>query len=435
MAIAALLLFIAPTPGHAHEIPGSVGLRIFVKQEASRIRVLVRAPLEAMRDIDFPLRAGTPYLDLERSDSLLRQAAETWIVDLIHVRDGDSELAGVIQATRLSLTSDRAFATFGDASRHFLASRLGARDEVPIQSVSLDVEIAYPVASASPALSVEPELARLGLRTTTVMTIVDAAGTERAFEYAGDPGRVRLDPRWYHASWQFIRLGFVHILDGIDHLLFIICLVLPFRKLRPLVAIVTAFTVAHSLTLIASAAGWAPDGLWFPPLVEVLIALSIAWMAVGNIVIAARGIPGRSERRWMIAFAFGLIHGFGFSFALRESLQFAGSHLALSLLSFNVGVEIAQVAVLLAALPVLAFLYERIGEKLGIILISAFVAHTAWHWLGERWEAFRQYRIDWSTSALPLVRVGLGMCVAAGLAFIIARLIRVRASRIQGDAA
>ena len=124
---------------------------------------------------------------------------------------------------------------------------------------------------------------------------------------------------------SFVALGFEHILDGIDHLLFIFCLVIPFRRLRPLVAIVTAFTVAHSITLIASAAGFAPDALWFPPLIEVLIALSIVYMALENIVGA------KLERRWLIAFGFGLVHGFGFSFALRESLQFAGTHLATSL--------------------------------------------------------------------------------------------------------
>ena len=62
------------------------------------------------------------------------------------------------------------------------------------------------------------------------------------------------------------------------------CLVIPFRRIRPLVAIVTSFTVAHSITLIASASGFAPDALWFPPLIEVLIAMSIVYMALENIV-------------------------------------------------------------------------------------------------------------------------------------------------------
>ena len=87
----------------------------------------------------------------------------------------------------------------------------------------------------------------------------------RAFELVGDPGLVRLDPRWHQAALRFVALGFSHILDGTDHLLFLLCLVIPFRRSAPLVLIVTSFTVAHSVTLIASAFGFAPDAQWFPP--------------------------------------------------------------------------------------------------------------------------------------------------------------------------
>jgi hypothetical protein len=140
---------------------------------------------------------------------------------------------------------------------------------------------------------------------------------------------VRLDPRWHQAVLQFIKLGFTHILDGIDHLLFLFCLVIPFRRFRSLVAIVTSFTVAHSITLIASAYNLAPDALWFPPLIETLIATSIVYMALENIVgassepqsapstqrkslFSANSAASAVKRRWVIAFAFGLVHGFGF---------------------------------------------------------------------------------------------------------------------------
>src|SRR5439155_19303913 len=121
-------------------------------------------------------------------------------------------------------------------------------------------------------------------------------GAVRAFEFQGDPGVVRLDPRWHQAALQFVKLGFLHILDGIDHLLFLFCLVIPFRRFRALVAIVTSFTVAHSITLIASAYNIAPDALWFPPLIETLIAVSILYMALENIV------SPQLTRSWMITF-------------------------------------------------------------------------------------------------------------------------------------
>jgi uncharacterized membrane-anchored protein YitT (DUF2179 family) len=183
-----------------------------------------------------------------------------------------------------------------------------------------------------------------------------------------------------------------------DHLLFVLCLVIPVRRLSPLVAIVTSFTVAHSITLLASAAGLAPDALWFPPLIETLIALSIVYMAFENIVGA------RVERRWIMAFGFGLVHGFGFSFALRESMQFAGSHLLTALLAFNVGVELGQLLVVVVAVPLLAWLFRHMNERMGTILLSALVAHTAWHWMVERGRSLRGY--DWR---LPAWDAGLAV--------------------------
>src|SRR5581483_8925750 len=133
------------------------------------------------------------------------------------------------------------------------------------------------------------------------------------------------------------------------------------RRLRALIPIVTAFTLAHSITLIASAYDFAPGALWFPPLVETLIAASIVYMALENIAGA-----GNAHRRWMIAFGFGLVHGFGFSFALRETLQFAGSHLLASLLSFNLGVELGQLFVLVLFIPVLDLLFRyAVAERMG----------------------------------------------------------------------
>ena len=175
-----------------------------------------------------------------------------------------------------------------------------------------------------------------------------------------------------------------------DHLLFLFALVIPFRRLRPLVAIVTAFTVAHSITLIASAFGLAPAALWFPALIETLIALSVLYMALENIVGA------KFERRWFVTFAFGLVHGFGFSFLLSERLQFAGSHLVTSLLAFNIGVELGQLLVLAIAVPALGLLFKHVvGKRIGTIILSALVAHTAWHWMTDRGWQLSQY--PWPT--------------------------------------
>ena len=262
-----------------------------------------------------------------------------------------------------------------------------------------------------------------------VLRFILGDGTVRAFEFLGDPGLVRLDPHWYQAALRFVGLGFLHILDGTDHLLFLLCLVIPFRRFRSLIPVVTAFTVAHSITLIASAYNLAPSTLWFPPLIETLIAISIVYMALENIV---GGISVR--RRWMIAFGFGLVHGFGFSFALRQTLQFAGSHLLTSLLSFNLGVEFGQLLVLGLLIPVLDLLFHFVvAERMGTIILSAIVAHTAWHWMLDRAAILRQFRFTWPsltpTLLLILVRWLTIFTIVAALGWLI---LGVFSSRFKG---
>jgi uncharacterized membrane protein YwaF len=126
------------------------------------------------------------------------------------------------------------------------------------------------------------------------------------------------------------------------------------------------------------------------------------------------------------------VHGFGFSFALKETLQFAGSHLILSLLSFNVGVEIGQVLVLAAFVPALNLLFRYVvAERMGVIVISAIVAHTAWHWMTERWAAFREYPLPLPDLAgvLVIVRVLLvATALAAALWFATRRRLRGNAT-------
>jgi hypothetical protein len=416
----ALILAIPSTP-FAHEIPASVTVLAFVKPQGQHLSLVVRVPLEAIRDVQFPLR-GPGYLQLDKLDVLLRDAAKLWIVDYVRLFEGDQPLSQPrIAAVRVSLPSDRSFTSYEAAVAHFADAPLPTNTDLAWQQAMLDVSLEYAITSDRARFSIDPALARLGVRTTTVLRFLPPGGSERAFQYAGDPGLVRLDPRWHQAAARFVALGFEHIMDGIDHLLFVLCLVIPFRRLRPLVAIVTSFTVAHSITLVASAAGMAPRGLWFPPLIEVLIALSIVFMAFENIVGA------KLERRWLIAFGFGLIHGFGFSFALSNSLQFAGSHLATSLLTFNLGVELGQIVVLLVAVPVLSWAFRRVvAERMGIILLSALVAHTAWHWMLERGTVLAQYRFEWPALdvafAASLMRALMLILIVVGAGWLMAEL-------------
>jgi hypothetical protein len=408
-AVASGLVLALPGVNFAHDIPASVRVFVFLKPVGRNLRVVIRAPLEAMRDVNFPLN-GPGYLDIARATPLLSDAARVWLAGDLHLYENDSPLGdGRIVAARVSLPSDRSFTSFDAAVAHATSAPLDTATQLIWKQAMLDVVLDYRIASDSSRFSIDPGLARLAVRTTTVLRFLPIGGGERDFEYLGDPGLVHLDPRWSQAALSFVKLGFGHILTGVDHLLFLLCLVIPFRRIRPLVAIVTAFTVAHSITLLASAAGFAPDALWFPPLIEVLIAASIVYMALENIVGA------KLERRWLVAFGFGLVHGFGFSFALRESLQFAGAHLATSLLSFNVGVELGQLAVLAVAVPALNWFFSHaVQERMGTIILSAFVAHTAWHWMLDRGAVLASYHI-----AVPEFTPALAASALRGLMFLL----------------
>ena len=250
----------------AHDIPNDVTVQAMIKPSGDTLHLLVRVPLKAMRDVDFPER-GPGYLDLERVHPLLADASTLWLSDFIDIYEGDVKLPKPkVVATLLSLESDRSFLSYETALKHVLGPRLPPETTVVWDQVMLDVLFDYPIHSELSNFSIHPGLARLGLRVMTVLRFLPPSGVVRAFEYDGDPGLVRLDPRWYQAALRFVNLGFFHILDGTDHLLFLFCLVIPFRRFGALIPIVTSFTVAHSMTLIASAYDLAPDALWFPPL-------------------------------------------------------------------------------------------------------------------------------------------------------------------------
>ena len=385
--VTALLVVLAPAV-RAHEVPNEVTVFGFVKPGGQTLKLLIRAPLKSMRDIDIPTVAGG-FLDFSRIEPALDHAATLWIGDFVEVYENDQRLGtGKVTALRVSLPGDKSFASYDEALANLVTgARLDQTTQIYWEDGMLDVAFDYPISSDQSDFAIRPGLTRLGLRVNVVLRFLPPGKAERVFDVHADTGIVHLDPRWHQAFYLFARDGFFHILDGTDHLLFLLCLVIPFRKLRPLALVVTAFTVAHSVTLIASAYGMAPDSLWFPPLIETLIAISFVYMAFENIAGA------RLDRRWMVTFGFGLVHGFGFSFLLRERLQFAGEHLVMSLLAFNVGVEIGQLVVLLVAVPLLALIFRYVvAERIGTILMSALVAHTAWHWATERGGVLLSYR-------------------------------------------
>ncbi len=173
---------------------------------------------------------------------------------------------------------------------------------------------------------------------------------------------------------RFLTLGITHIFTGYDHVLFLLALLLAGGRLRYLIEIVSAFTVAHSLTLVLATLGviTVPERL-----VEAVIALSIAYVAIENCFIQ------RLHRRWMVAFLFGLVHGFGFYSVLR-ALRLPQQGLALALFSFNFGVEVGQVVIVMLCYPALAFLASYPWHDRMVAALSLIIFGLGMYWFVQR---------------------------------------------------
>jgi hypothetical protein len=282
----------------------------------------------------------------------------------------------------------------------------------------LDVMFEYSIQSDRSDFALRPNFVRLGVTVQTMVRFMPPDRPERHFALHDDPGIVELDPSWFEAVRFFVRDGFLHIFNGGDHLLFLVALVIPFRRLRALLAIVTSFTVAHSVALIASSYDMTPSSLWFPAFVDAAIAASILYVALDNL------IAPNLRRRWMVAFGFGIAHGFGFATALKDTLQFAGTHFLVSLLSFNLGLEFGQLAALLVIVPAIALAFRFLLEpQIGTFILSLLIAHTGWHWTVDRYNIFRRYQFAWPAldAAFFVIAIRWLMIavVLAGLAWLI----------------
>ena len=369
--------------------------------------MLVRVPLDLLLNLNLPKR-GVGYLDLPAVEEAVPRAIAATTKELLFFEDSQ-RLVLTRGEGRISPPADKSFDTFERAYALVTGPRLPPGTDVFWNQGYFDAYLEYAIASPRAGFAVDFHIAP-GLRDRLKLDLrfLPAAGSVRAFELQTATGRVNLDPRWHQAAASFVKSGFWHILDGLDHLLFLLCLVMPFRRLSwTLVGVITAFTVAHSITLIAAAYGAVPSGAWFPPLVEMLIAASILYMAIENV------LRPNLTRRWMVTALFGLVHGFGFSFLLQNQLQFAGDHLLLSLLAFNVGIELGQLLFIALVIPVFALILQKvpIREMLLTAVVSAFVAHTAWHWLVERWGVLA--KVEWPQP--DPVRLALWLALAAAL--------------------
>ncbi len=201
---------------------------------------------------------------------------------------------------------------------------------------------------------------------------------DRRDEFVFQHGNTYQVRRGAGSGWQtarsFIALGIEHIFTGYDHILFLFGLLLVGKGFRNLVAIVTSFTLAHSATLTLATLGFVTPAAWT---VEGAIALSIAYVGIENLV------STNMSHRWKIAFVFGLVHGFGFANILRE-MDLPQRALAISLFTFNAGVELGQLAIVGLMVPVLRGIQQTRYHARVIRYASVAIIVMGLYWFYER---------------------------------------------------
>ena len=182
------------------------------------------------------------------------------------------------------------------------------------------------------------------------------SGPPRIYKRTGpfelDLTAARVHPTFWSTAGEFVLWGMHHILIGYDHIAFLLALLLGARKISEMIRVVTSFTVAHSITLLLAAL----NVIRLPgPVTESLIAASIVYVAAENYFIK------NANYRWVLTFAFGLVHGLGFSSVLRDRLQDLDS-IGVPVVFFNLGVELGQISILLVLFPLLAWIRKGADE-------------------------------------------------------------------------
>lgn len=219
---------------------------------------------------------------------------------------------------------------------------------------------------------------RMGSTHRNIAKIIYAKKTMRQAVFSNDRSQQLFVFGEKKSVWDNVKaftvLGTEHIFEGYDHILFLLALIIVGGRLVNLIKIVSAFTVAHSITLILAALEWVTlPGKW----IECGIALSIVYVAAENLW------KHRADYRWILTFCFGLVHGFGFANVLRD-LGLPSKGLIASLLAFNVGVEIGQVAIVAVLFPFILWLSRRTFQRQVVLGVSVAILLFGLGWFFDR---------------------------------------------------
>lgn len=356
------------------DLPPEIVLQGFVKPEDGRLHLLVRVPLVLLASFALPKR-GPGYLDLGSIDDRLQQAAAA-TGRQIELREDGVALVPAVRAARIAVLSDRSFLSYEAALAHLEGPPLSADTDLFWNQGFFDTQLDYPIRSARGHFSIQVNVApELGQRLKLRLRFLPAEGPAVSNELPGGSGWIALDPRGYEAAWLFMKAGFVDAF-AFDRIVFLLCLVAPFRRFLSLLAVVMVLAGLQALTSTAIAQGALVDSPLFAPLCGASLGAAIVLLAIGNL--AAPSL----RRRWFVSALVGAVGGFSLGHVLAGVLQFAGTHPVVSVLSFNLGMALAQVVSLALALVVLRLLWDRLlGPALGVVVLSAVLGHMGWHWM------------------------------------------------------
>lgn len=257
-------------------------------------------------------------------------------------------------------------------------------DETDVANVLVDVALFYPQVTENTQFQFSSILTpgQIGQPDTNNILFDHKGDSVVTYTMAGllnSP--VTVNPSLLEAFKQFVVAGTMHILEGWDHLLFIVCLVIGDFRPRSIALRITGFSIGHSISLIAGFYGMTPHGAWFPPFIEVSIALSIFCAAL--LILFEKNA---TQFALPLTTLVGLVHGFGFAFGLREMLADSSLHIIPSLLSFNLGVEAGQLLIAFSCWGILS-LVQRIQTKTFSVLRLSMATGSALIsvvWLAQR---------------------------------------------------
>lgn len=378
--VAAVLLVPRSALANGSDLPPEITLEGYIKPEDGHLRQLVRIPLVFLQPFNLPKR-GPGYIDLAKVDQVLRVAAAA-AAEQIQLREDGALLVPTVRETRISVLSDRSFQSYDAALAHLRGPKLPSDTNLFWNQGFFDAELEYPIRSADGRFSIRTDvMPGLGLRVKLQLEFLPGGKPPRRYLLSGGSGWVALDPHWYEAAWFFVRQGLDDAVS-LERFVFLLCLLAPFVQWRGVLALALALGVLQALTTSASALGAIANTRWLGELAVVGTAGATLLAAIANL-----GSPA-VRRRWLLAGVVGSLSGFALGISFGAVRQFAGSHIFIAVVSFNLAAVLAAIAAAALARVAMRLAARVLGARLAVVVVSAILGHQAWHWMLERGHEF-----------------------------------------------